>query len=152
MMKAKLQEYALIAEIIGAASIVASLLFVGFQIQQNSEAQLAGSRQNLLEADLSVLDNLIDHPNLYNPANADSLEGDEINRRDAYWVSILRIREFAWQQYKNDFLDEESLKSYLEPLRFIFDSEAGREFLLTGEFRGDPEFDEYVIDYLQLEN
>ena len=39
----------------------------------------------------------------------------------------------------------------MEPLNFIFDSEAGREFLRSGEFRGDPVFDQYVIDYMALE-
>ena len=36
-MKEKLQEYALIAEIIGGIAIVASLLFVGVQINQNNK-------------------------------------------------------------------------------------------------------------------
>ena len=36
-MKEKLQEYALIAEIVGAICIVVSLIFVGLQIRQSSE-------------------------------------------------------------------------------------------------------------------
>ena len=35
-MKEKLQEYALIAEIIGGIGIIASLIFVGFQLEQNT--------------------------------------------------------------------------------------------------------------------
>jgi len=71
-------------------------------------------------------------------------------RRDVYFVSILRVREFAWQQYNNGVLDEQTLASYLEPLRFVFNSDEGREFLLSRVYSGDPEFDEYVIDYLEL--
>ena len=37
-MKEKLQEYALIAEIVGAVTIVVSLLFVGFQLHENTMA------------------------------------------------------------------------------------------------------------------
>jgi hypothetical protein len=37
-MKKQLQEYALIAEIVSALAIVASLVFVGMQISQNSTA------------------------------------------------------------------------------------------------------------------
>ena len=48
-MKGKLQDYALVAEIIGAISIVASLLFVGVQIQQNTDVQKAGTYQNVIE-------------------------------------------------------------------------------------------------------
>ena len=35
-MKEKLQEYALVAEIIGAVAIVVSLLFVGIQVRQSN--------------------------------------------------------------------------------------------------------------------
>lgn len=150
-MKEKLQEYALIAEILGGIAIVASLIFVGMQIQQNSETQLAISRQNLLDADLGILDNLIDYPALYDPANSDNLVGDDASRQEAYWVSILRVREFAWQQYKNGILDEESFLSYLEPLNFIFNSERGRAYLRSGNYRGDPEFDQYVINFMGLQ-
>lgn len=44
-MKEKLQEYALLAEIIGAAAIVISLIFVGFQVNQNSDEVRASNRE-----------------------------------------------------------------------------------------------------------
>ena len=43
-MKEKLQEYALIAEIISAIAIVLSLIFVGLQVRQGSEATDANTR------------------------------------------------------------------------------------------------------------
>jgi hypothetical protein len=130
--------------------VLAGIVFLGLEIRQNSEALLAGSRQDLLAAVLVILDNMIDYPQLYNPANTGNLTGDDIPRRDAYFVSILRIREFAWQQYRNGLVDEQTLASYLEPLRFVFDSDEGRAFLLSRQYSGDPEFDEFVIGYLEL--
>lgn len=44
-MKERLQLYALIAEIAGGIAIVLSLLFVGFQIRQNSQAQIQTNTQ-----------------------------------------------------------------------------------------------------------
>jgi hypothetical protein len=131
--------------------VLAGIVFLGLEIRQNSEALLAGSRQDLLDADLGVLDNLMDYPQLYYPSNTGNLTGEDVARRDVYFVSILRIREFAWQQYENGLLDEQTFTSYLAPLGFVFDSEEGREFLLSREFAGDPEFQEYVIDFLALE-
>ena len=130
--------------------VLAGIVFLGLEIRQNSETLLAGSRQDLLEADLGVLNSLMDYPLLYDPANSGNLTGDDALRRNVYFVSILRIREFAWQQYNNGVLDERTLGSYLEPLKFVFDSDEGREFLLSGIYSGDPEFDEYVIDYMGL--
>ena len=42
-MKEKLQEYALIAEIISALAIVVSLIFVGLQVRQGSETTVANT-------------------------------------------------------------------------------------------------------------
>jgi len=123
--------------LIANVGVLAGIIFLALEIQQNSEALLAGSRQDLLEADLFILDNLMDYPQLYNPANTGNLAGEDIPRRDAYFVSILRIREFAWQQYNNGHVDEQTLSSYLEPLRFVFDSDEGREFLLSRQYFGD---------------
>jgi hypothetical protein len=44
-MREKLQEYALIAEIIGGIAIVASLIFVGFQVQQTADETALNTRQ-----------------------------------------------------------------------------------------------------------
>ena len=131
--------------------VLAGIIFLGLEIRQNSEALLAGSRQDLLEADLVILDNLMDYPILYDPANNGNLTGDDAVRREVYFVTTMRIREFAWRQYNNGVLDEQTLRSYLEPLKFIFNSEVGRNFLLGGTYSGDPEFDNYVIDFMGLQ-
>lgn len=47
--KEKLQDYALIAEIIGGVAIVASLIFVGLQIQQGTSITRAASYQDFVE-------------------------------------------------------------------------------------------------------
>lgn len=150
-MKEKLQEYALLAEIIGGIAIVASLIFVGLQIKQNSKAQLAVSRQDLLEADITLLGNMMLYPQLWNSANHGNLTGEDATRRDIYYVMMLRIREFAWEQYNNGVLDEKTLNSYLEPLKFAFGSDTGHKYLLSDAYNGDPKYEEYVIDYLGLQ-
>ena len=48
-MKEKLQEYALLAEIIGGIAIVASLLFVGLQIQQNTNLSKANAYRETIQ-------------------------------------------------------------------------------------------------------
>ena len=53
-MKEKLQEYALLAEIIGGIAIVASLIFVGVQINQNHAMMRAQTRSDI-SAQLSDL-------------------------------------------------------------------------------------------------
>lgn len=79
----------MLVENIGGVSIVASLLFVGFQIQQNSEALLATSRQNLLDADLQVLANMEDFPWLYDMPNQDDFLGKELLRMKVHFVTMM---------------------------------------------------------------
>ena len=111
---------------------------------------LAGSRQNLLEADLQVLDNMMDYPRLYDVPNQNDFSGEEMLRLRVHFVTMMRIREYAWMQFNNGILDEETFQAYLEPLKFVFNSNAGHEFLLSGSFSGNEEFENYVIDYLGL--
>ena len=55
--KEKLQEYALIAEIIGAVAIVCSLIFVGLQIRQNSRISSVNAYQELI-SQISTMNSL----------------------------------------------------------------------------------------------
>ena len=48
----KLKKLALIAEIIGAAAVVVSLVYVGASIRQNTDAITAANHQNLLSMDI----------------------------------------------------------------------------------------------------
>ena len=130
--------------------VIAGIVFLGLEIQQNSEALQAGSRQGLLEADIVVLDNYMDYPQIYPYANHENLTGDDAIRIQVLFITMLRIREFAWLQYNNGFLDEQTFTAYLEPLRVVFNSDVGREYLLGGTFGGDPEFKEYVVEYMGL--
>lgn len=143
----KLNHWLMLAANIG---VIAGIVFLGLEIRQNSEALMAGSRQDLLEADLNLLNNSILYPKLGDIENHDNLTGEDALRRNTNYIMVMRIREYAWQQYNNGVLDKKSLDSYLAPLGYVFNSNAGREFILGDTYRGDPAFKEYVIDYLGL--
>jgi hypothetical protein len=52
LMKGKLQEYALFAEIIGAVGVVISLIYVGVGVRQNTEAIHVANHQALVAMDM----------------------------------------------------------------------------------------------------
>ena len=54
-MKEKLQEYALLAEIISAIVVTLSLIFVGLQIQSNTEASEASTMQAISAVEVEIL-------------------------------------------------------------------------------------------------
>jgi hypothetical protein len=96
--KEKLQEYALIAEIVGGIAIVASLLFVGLQIQQNTAvAKVSSYQQNIEEISdwrtLIITDvELLRLFNLY--TNEEELSADP-DRKDATRLIMLMANYFG---------------------------------------------------------
>lgn len=53
-------------------------------------------------------------------------------------VKALRVREFAWHQYRAGILDEQSWQSYMEPVPGIFASDRARSVLEF--YTGDAAF------------
>jgi hypothetical protein len=73
------------------------------------------------------------------------LIGDEIeltpeDERRFVWmlVKAIRIREFAWHQYKSGSLDEESWQSYMAPVAGLFSTKRAKGVLQF--YTGSPEF------------
>ena len=122
-MKEKLQQYALIAEIISALAIVVSLIFVGLQVKQGSDTTAANTeairsqvQQSLMKADQDLLLFVASHPRMQ---TVDSLTGEneenaELRTQRALWfVAMLRTREYYWLQYRQGLLDEDTYISYV---------------------------------------
>lgn len=119
-MKEKLQEYALLAEIISAICIVLSLIFVGFQVRQgaeetaaNTEALRSQVRESMLNADLNTLYKMMDYPYLAE-VNLDTLElsQEERQRARVFYFTMSRSRENFWIQHEAGILDTTTYLSY----------------------------------------
>lgn len=54
----KLKKWALVAEIVGGITIVLSLIFVGYEIQRNSQAQIQATTQNVVSEYNATLQSL----------------------------------------------------------------------------------------------
>jgi len=109
-MKQRLQEYALIAEVVSAIAIVLSLIFVGLQVRQgaqetreNSVALRSQVQQAMMEADKDLL--------LFRAEN-----GELDDRGNFYYfAAILRSRQLYWTQRNVGLLDDETYLSYMSP-------------------------------------
>ncbi len=111
MTKRSLSDWASIAEIIGAAAVVASLLYVGYEIQRNTMVGLATNRQAIAgraqELALYSAETNI-YGLLFDPASVDAeLTDPERNYVIAYIGALLRTSEEAYLLYRDGMLDEE---------------------------------------------
>lgn len=137
-----LEQYAYVAEIIGVVLIVASLVYVARQLRQNTDAQLATSRQSMLAADLNLLSKSMD----YRDAAGGLGQSPEEVQFQSWIVSFLRVREFAWYQYRNGILDQTTFESYMAPIGVVFESPEARAIL--GQFTAHPGFVAYMQESL----
>lgn len=136
-----------IIEIIGVIIVVASLFYVARQVRQNTNAILTSSRQGLLDADLELISAYMTYsldPHLIR----DDVELTLEDERRFVWLLIksLRIREFAWNQYKSGNLDKKTWLSYMAPVPQMFSTNRAKAALRF--YTGSPEFVEVINDML----
>lgn len=98
-----LEEYALIAEIISAIAIVASLVFVGISIQQTNKLMEAQDRFNLLEVVSESASMAATNSQLADLIAADSdssrpLSPGELLQLNTYYFRILSGQEWSFQE------------------------------------------------------
>jgi hypothetical protein len=148
----RLDKIAAFAEIVSSIAIVLTLIYLAAQTQQLAEqtqqtndALLATSRQATMSADVSLILAALD-PAIAELEYIPEGEMTTLQRqlRTNFLAAFFRIREFAWFQYKNDILDEATLRSYLGPVpRFLADPN-GAQAWQSISTEVDPDFVEYI--------
>ena len=109
-----LSNWASIAEIVSAVAIVASLIFVGLQIRENTRATQAAMLQESVGYDIELLNQVASDPQLANDFTAFMYRGfeavDEANRSriDYQFGGMVRHWENLFLQYRAGYLSEEA--------------------------------------------
>ena len=121
-----LEQMYYIGEIIGVIVVIASLLYVGRQLQQNVEALQASQRQTTLSSDLQYLLKIVDNPNLAILRTKTELTDEEKIQLYYMLSSYLRMRELDWIQYQKGALDETTWTAYQSTIKSIFSTPNAR--------------------------
>jgi hypothetical protein len=143
----KLKRLSALAEIISSIAILLTLAYLAVQTKQTSNALYANSRATTMSADISLQAAMLDHPEITErlivPVGIDPPPDFSVGGMNLL-VSFLRIREFAWFQYRNGILDESAFRSYMGSVRSLLGSELGQQYwpILQNSF--DPDFVERV--------
>jgi hypothetical protein len=101
-----------ISEIVSSGAILITLIYLGIQTQQNTDAVQASSRNTLISSDLEVVNILIDNPDIQLSISATEISNIEAIKLENFLFGLLRTREHQWFQYKEGLLDEKSWRSY----------------------------------------
>jgi hypothetical protein len=121
VMKWKLTELALIAEIVAAVGVIFSLIFVGFQINDGSNETRAATIQAASDAESFMLVTLIEHSGTWDKVviGAPLDSGEETRKGILLFNLMMTENENRYRQFKSGYLDTQSWDSRLENLRSI---------------------------------
>lgn len=150
----KLEKLAPIAEIVSSAAIVLTLIYLTVQTQQTNDALFASSRQGILMADMSLIQTLVNNPQIetYAKMPNSELTDSESSQVANSFAGLLRSREYAWLQYQAGILDKATFESYMETLiRMTKENQGFRFYWDLFLVRTNPEFSAYVNSMLAQE-
>lgn len=103
-------------EIVGVIGVVASLVFVGIEVRQNTQAVRGATYQSLVESSMSLLFYMADHPELDAELDAwgrgEELPPEERTRVESIVLAYLRHLENAYFQREEGTLKPELLENW----------------------------------------
>lgn len=142
-----LEELAYISQIVGVVAVLASLIFVGLQIQQNTKALKATSHHAVTDS-FNAINNMMANDPAFARRWRLSLTGDEgLDEDERVSVSFMRLAymrifETIYYQYKNGTLDKKLFDAELTTLKWTATEHPGfrawwanNPISLSAEFR-----------------
>ena len=152
-MKEKLQEYALIAEIVGGIAIILSLIFVGMQINQNYEMMRYQTRSELALALSQRMWDAANSPyfsSINFAVDPDTLTGLDKERQKTGFNSIFRLYENMYYQYKNGLFDEDEFNVEAQAWKDIVNLKGPSELLCSQPEVWSKEFIDFLFGMMEM--
>ena len=152
-MNERLQNYALIGEIVGAVAVVISLVYVGVGVRQNTEAIRVANHQALVAMDIEknawLRDS--DFAVVYVIAQSDieKLTPAQLRQYSSFMADTFNAWEFAYITYKSGAMDENIWEGWDGFYRSELESASFRWFWQRSGANFSPEFKSYVDSHLE---
>ena len=147
-----LNEYALIAEIIGAIAVVISLIYVGLSVNQNTNAILVANHQALVALDQDTNGWLRDpeFAEIFERAANDISQLSPAQSRQYFTFIADKFNawEFAFITYESGMMDDNIWKGWDRYYRSLIDDKQNLGYWETGKSGYSPAFVSYVDSVL----
>ena len=131
--------------------VIASIIFLGLEIRQNTEALYSQSRQAILNSSqLEIFEIMNNTEIVTNVTKSGQLTQDESLKIHFFLTAAVRTREYSWLQYQNQIIDKEQWNTELSVLGIILSANRTRKWWNTvGKDQFNPNFSGFVNEYLQ---
>jgi hypothetical protein len=103
-----------IVETIGTVSIIATLVFVGLEIRQNTNAVRSSAIQDIARWSYDATILLVENTDLLNASYAEcvsDLSDEQYNRMQAWYAALLRVQLNRYYQIQLGIIDEQMAAS-----------------------------------------
>jgi hypothetical protein len=127
-MKMKLKKLVDLSQVIGSIAIVGTLIFIGIQINQNTNATKASIRQSIATNDITYLSTFL-NSEIIAEASAKHINNVELTAKE--------FEQMVWQQYVNFIVFETAYYNYREGFLEIELWDRYR-FIIAGHMYSDP--------------
>ncbi len=153
MTKFSLSDWANVAEIGAATGVIISLIFVGLQLQSNTEATEAATREAINQKDLEFLSLRMDssvlaraHAKLENGEELSSLEESQLVHQE--YVNFISF-EHSFYQYRKGVLEPDEWLRHRKIVQLqIEGSPYSRTMWVRSRNTFTPEFQELVDSFM----
>jgi len=152
-----LEQASYLSQVIGALAVIASLIFVGFQVRQNTRAQRVVAVNSLAAAAVAINVPAMESP-AFGEALATALKDWKAASRDQriiahyFLFSLFKLLENAWYQQKAGILDQAHWLGWESLLRKYYHSEGVRQVWWPSRRHAySPEFQNFLAKTKPLE-
>jgi len=146
----KLQKWGLVAEVVSAIAVVLSLIFVGVQVKQNSDAQTQAGTQAVISEYNNGVRSLSTDPGLVciyvrGLKDYSSLSGAERSRFSAFFLSMFNVQQQIHRLRLNGDIDEEIGAGLDAQLRNVARLPGVQQWFDTRAHWYGKEFRDYIL-------
>jgi hypothetical protein len=122
-----LQDLALLGEVIGAFGVIASLIYLAFEIRHNTQAMRRAATQDIIHSLNEMLRFFIESPELAGLYFTASERPEELTAEERFrFQSLLTLAfsnfELAIEYYRDGLLSDEGIEVYAQGLRPLFEN------------------------------
>jgi hypothetical protein len=151
-MKEKLQEYALIAEIISSVAIIATLVVLILEVKENTSAIQSSNIQSVAERSQQFSLAVAQNPDLAKIQSELMRNGFNIEeqQRGSLLVTALKLGEESFIQYKNGLLPEDYWQTRADFVLAFMSSEESKRSYQTLKLVLVPEYQEWIEESLGM--
>jgi hypothetical protein len=121
-----LEQWAYIGQIVAAAAVVASLIYLGMQVRQSNVLSRAQTRQSMIQMGREEI--LSVTPEVFTAFTAHEISAEDKVNLHQWLTAMMRQREYEWLTRNDGVIDKQMFESYAGVIPMLLGPERARKW------------------------